>query len=247
MLMHHLKFLVAGSLLFTSLALFAAKSKLSAPDLQFFEGRIRPILVDNCYKCHSQGAEKIKGGLLLDTRDGALKGGNTAPAVVPGNVEKSLLIQAVRYKDKDLQMPPNDKKLADAQIADLEAWIKMGAPDPRTTGSDASHTYALNMEKGKKHWAYQPVKKLAVPQVSDSQNWGKTPVDSFILAGLQSKGLSPSPIVDKVTLIRRANFDLIGLPPTPEEVDAFVADTSPNAFATVVDRLLKSPRYGERW
>jgi len=237
--------LLASCLATTSL--FGAEPKISASDLQFFENKIRPIFVDNCYKCHSQGAEKIKGGLLLDTRDGARKGGNTAPAVIPGNVEKSLLIQAVRYKDKDLQMPPNDKKLADSQIADLEAWIRMGAPDPRTTGSDASHTYALNMEKGKQHWAYQPVKKPSVPQVADSQNWVRTSVDSFILAALLSKGLSPSPPADKVTLIRRANFDLIGLPPTPEEVDEFVADSSTNAFAKVVDRLLKSPRYGERW
>src|SRR5882762_449279 len=173
---------LAAAVIFTAAAsLIAAESKLSPSDLEFFEGKIRPIFVENCYKCHSEGAEKVKGGLLLDTREAALKGGNTGPAVVPGNAEKSLLIQAVRYKDKDLQMPPNDKKLADSQIADLEAWIRMGAPDPRTTGSDASHTYALNMEKGKQHWAYQPVKKPSVPQVADSQNWVRTPVDSFIL------------------------------------------------------------------
>src|SRR2546422_8914503 len=125
--------LAAGcfSALWFALGVSAAEApKLSAQETDFFESKIRPVLVDNCYKCHSQGAEKIKGGLLLDTRDGALKGGNTAPAVVPGNLDKSLLIQAVRYKDKDLQMPPNDKKLADTQIADLETWVKMGAPDP---------------------------------------------------------------------------------------------------------------------
>src|ERR1043166_1822899 len=239
--------LVAGLLILSAPSIFAADQKLSASDLQFFEGKIRPILVENCYKCRSQGAEKIKGGLLLDTRDGVLKGGNTGPAMVPGNAEKSLLIQAVRYKDKDLQMPPNDRKLADAQIADLEAWIKMGAPAPRVAGSDAQHTYALDMDKGKKHWAYQPVKKAEVPSVGDSQHWIKTPIDAFILAAMQPKGLQPSPAADKVTLIRRAYFDLIGLPPKPEEVDAFVADSSPEAFANVVDSLLKSPRYGERW
>src|SRR5215216_6290780 len=222
---------------------FAADSKISASDLQFFENKIRPVLADNCYKCHSEGAEKLKGGLLLDTRDAARKGGNTGPAVVPGDVEKSLLIQAVRYKDKDLQMPPNDRKLSYTQIADREAWVKMGAPDPRTAGSGSKNTYVLDMEKGKKHWAYQPVKKPEVPQVSDAQSWAKTPIDSFILAALQAHNLTPSPPADKVALIRRANFDLIGLPPTPKEVDDFVADTSPDAFAKVVDRLLKSDRY----
>src|SRR5258706_2645692 len=238
---------LCGVILLATSPLRAADSKISASDLQFFEGKIRPILSDNCYKCHSAGAEKIKGGLLLDTRDGALKGGNTGPAVVPGNLEKSLIIKAVHYTDKDLQMPPNDRKLSDAQIADLEAWVKMGAPDPRTVASDSKHTYVLDMEKGKKHWAYQPVKKPDAPQVSDSQNWIKTPVDAFILAGLQAHNLTPSPAADRVTLIRRASFDLIGLPPKPEEVDEFVADGSADAFEKVIDRLLKSQRYGERW
>jgi hypothetical protein len=228
-------------------SLSGADPKISASDLQFFESKIRPVLADNCYKCHSEGSEKLKGGLLLDTRDGVRKGGNTGPAVVPGNLDKSLLIQAVRYKDKDLQMPPNDRMLSASQIADLEAWVKMGAPDPRTAGSGSKNTYVLDMEKGKKHWAYQPVKKPEVPQVSDPQGWVKTPVDSFILAALQAHNLTPSPQADKVTLIRRANFDLIGLPPTPKEVDEFVADTSPDAFQKVIDRLLKSERYGERW
>lgn len=224
----------------------AADAKLSPEELQFFESKIRPVLVENCYKCHSQGAEKVKGGLLLDSREASLKGGNTGPAVVPGDVEKSLLIQAVRYKDKDLQMPPNERKLPDSQIADLEQWIRMGAPDPRKP-TDAPHDYKLDLAKAKKHWAFQPIRKPSVPRPNDSQNWARSDLDRFILAKLQEKGLTPSPPADKVTLIRRASFDLTGLPPTLSEVDAFLADTSSKAFEKVVDRLLASERYGERW
>jgi hypothetical protein len=205
------------------------------------------VLADNCYKCHSQGAEKIKGGLLLDTRDGVLKGGNTGPAIVPGQPEKSLLLTAVRYQDKDLQMPPSDKKLPEAVIADLEQWVRMGAPDPRMEGATAKATYEADLEKARKHWAYKPVVKPALPDPADPQRWMQNEVDHFILSGLQSKGLSPSPKADKVTLLRRVTFDLHGLPPTEQEVKDFLADESANAFPTVVDRLLASPRYGERW
>ncbi len=225
----------------------AAEVKFNANEVAFFESKIRPILVDNCYKCHSQGAEKIKGGLLLDSREGTLKGGDTGPALVPGQPDKSLLIKAVQYQDKDLQMPPNDKKLSDAQIADLIAWVKLGAPDPRTAGVSADHVYKLDMEKGKKHWAFQPVKSPPVPAATDANGWVKSPVDAFILARLLEKGLSPSAPADKVTLLRRATFGLTGLPPTTRELESFLADNTPGAFATVVDRLLKSPRYGERW
>jgi Protein of unknown function (DUF1553)/Protein of unknown function (DUF1549)/Planctomycete cytochrome C len=225
----------------------AAEQKLTTEQLDFFEKKIRPILTDNCYKCHSQQSEKVKGGLLLDTRAGLLKGGETGPAIVPGDPEKSLLIKAIRYKDKDLQMPPNDRQLADNQIQDLETWVKMGAPDPRTTADAGQHSYKVDFDKAKQHWAFQPVKKPAIPEVQDAQNWAQTPIDKFILATLSTKQLTPSPKADKVTLLRRATFDLIGLPPTPKEVDEFLADDSPNAFAKVVDRLLASPHYGERW
>src|ERR1041384_5521698 len=141
--------------------------KLTASELDFFEKKIRPLLSDNCYKCHSAGAEKVKGGLLLDTREGVLKGGNTGPAIIPGNLDKSLIIQAVRYKDKDLQMPPNDKKLADNQIADLEQWVRMGAPDPRTEPATGGHVYALDMEKGRKHWPFHPIAIPPVPPIAE--------------------------------------------------------------------------------
>src|SRR5882762_2631728 len=168
----------------------AEAPKLSAQETDFFESKIRPVLVDNCYKCHSQGAEKIKGGLLLDTRDGVLKGGNTGPAVVPGSPEKSLLMTAVRYQNQDLQMPPSDKKLPESVIADLEQWIRLGAPDPRTEGATAMANYAAEQEKAKRHWAYKPVVKPPVPEVNDPQQWMQNPIDHFILAGLQTKGLA---------------------------------------------------------
>jgi cytochrome c553 len=222
-------------------------SAVSAADLtpaqtQFFETKIRPVLVNNCYKCHSGQAEKVRGGLLLDSREGLLKGGDTGPAIVPGDPEKSLLIKAIRYTDPDLQMPPKDRKLADDEIANLAAWVKMGAPDPRM-GALAQKS---GKDSGTNHWAWQKLTKPPVPTVQDA-SWPKTPIDNFILAKLESKGLKPNPPADKGTLIRRATFDLIGLPPTPEEVEDFVKDESPEAFAKVVDRLLASLHYGERW
>src|SRR2546430_40977 len=227
--MRFLPRILSGGLLLAGATLPAAE--LTPSETQFFEGKIRPVLANNCYKCHSQNAEKVKAGLLLDTREATLKGGETGPAIVPGDPEKSLLIKAVRYTDPDLQMPPKGKKLDDAQIADLVAWVKMGAPDPRM----ASASQKAWKDTNKKHWAWQPVKKSAVPEVKDSE-WPKTPVDNFILAKLEEKELKPNPPADKRTLIRRATLDLIGLPPTPEEVEDFIKAESPDAFAKVVDR-----------
>ena len=223
---------------------FNARAELSKADQEFFEGKIRPLFADNCYKCHSQDSPKLKGGLSLEFRETILKGGETGPAVVPGNPEKSLLIKAVRYSDPDLQMPPKNKKLSDAQIADLVEWVKRGAPDPRSSKSPAAGTQPK--KSGKDHWAFQLVKKPAVPTVQH-QRWCATPVDNFIVARLEEKGIAPAAMADKRTLLRRATFDLTGLPPTQEEVDDFVLDDSPDAFAKVVDHLLASPAYGERW
>jgi mono/diheme cytochrome c family protein len=211
--------------------------------LDFFEAKIRPILVQNCYKCHSHEAERLKGSLSVEFRDSLLKGGENGPAVVPGDTEKSLLIKAVRYEDPDLQMPPKGKKLADDQIADLVQWVKMGAPDPRVPGQIAAQTWNKNPRD---HWAFKPIRKQVIPAVGNT-NWVANPIDAFVLAKLESNGMKPSPPTDKRTLIRRATYDLIGLPPTPEEVDAFVNDTSPDAYAKVIDRLLASPQYGEHW
>ncbi len=217
----------------------------NAAGIEFFEGKIRPLLVDNCYKCHSRQSEKVRGGFMLDTRDGLRQGGDSGPAIVPGHPEKSLLIKAVSYTDKDLQMPPKDQKLAEEQIENLRAWVKMGAPDPRTTDSSAPVTPAWL--SARQHWAFQPVAEPPAPKIHRRKSWIKTPLDAFVLENLNAKGLKPSPPADRRTLIRRATFDLTGLPPTPQEVDAFLADKSKDAFATVVDRLLASPHYGERW
>ena len=225
-------------------AIAPAPASISAADLQFFETRVRPILVDRCYKCHSHDADKIKGGLMLDTREGMLHGGDTGPAIAPGKPEDSRLVDAISYKDADLQMPPKGERLTDEQVVDLTEWIRRGAPDPRslvTKGSSPAYGGV-----GRDHWSFLPVKKPAVPQVTGAA-WCKTPVDAFILARMEAAALKPNPQADKYTLIRRATFDLTGLPPTPEEVQRFLVDDSPQAWEKVVDRLLASPHYGERW
>ena len=219
-----------------SSALAADIHKLTASQAEFFENKVRPVLSKHCYKCHSAEATKVKGGLLLDTRESTLKGGDTGPALVPGDAEKSLLIKAIRYTDPDLQMPPKGEKLSDAQIAGLVAWVKMGAPDPRVANVAA----AAKKNDSKDHWAFKPVTKPTPPRIGN-------PIDAFTLAKLSEQGMKLSPPADKRTLIRRAYYDLIGLPPTPEEVQGFLDDNSPDAFARVVDRLLAMPQYGERW
>jgi cytochrome c553 len=224
----------------------AAPSDLA--QLDFFEKKIRPVLAESCYECHSASAKKLKGGLYLDTADGLVKGGDSGPGIVPGNPAKSLLLITMRHEDKDpdMAMPPKKDKLSDAVIADFEQWIKMGAPDPRTErGIAKSATW--DAAKAKDHWAFQKISNPPVPKPADAKHFVQNPIDNFVLAKLDEKKLTPSAKADKHTLIRRVTYDLIGLPPTPQEVDAFLADNSPNAFEKVVDRLLASPRYGERW
>jgi hypothetical protein len=226
-----------------------AKAPVSADaptpeQLAFFEKKIRPVLVDNCYKCHSAEADKIKGGLALDTRAGLRAGGESGPVIVPGSPERSKLIAALRSRNPDTAMPPKGK-LADGVIADFEAWVKMGAPDPRDGKAAAPKKYEIDLVKGREFWAFQPPKAVPAPVVSDP---GVTsPIDAFLLARLEQTGLRPAGAADRRTLIRRVYLDLTGLPPTPEEVEAFVADAAADAFETVVDRLLASPRFGERW
>jgi len=215
----------------------------SSAGTEFFESKIRPILAKECYQCHSSQAVKLKGGLSLEYHETMLRGGNTGPAIVPGDPEKSLLIKAVRYTDPDLQMPPRGKRLSDAQIADLVAWIRMGAPDTRLMAKGSTTVWSKDRRE---HWAFKPIKKQPIPEVQDT-NWVANPVDAFILARLEKEGMKPSPPADKRALIRRATYDLTGLPPTPEEVQAFVDDSSSDAYTKVVDRLLASPQYGERW
>ncbi len=215
------------------------------PDqLDFFEKKVKPVLADKCYKCHSAEAGKSKGGLLLDSREGCLKGGDTSPAVTPGDVAKSLMLTAITYKDPDLQMPPKGEKLTDKEIADLTEWVKMGAPDPRELAKGVKLSGLT--DKARDHWAYKPVTKPSMPTVKN-RAWCVTPVDAFVLEKIESKGMTPSGIADKETLLRRATYDLIGLPPTVQEIEEFTSDTSQYAFVKVVDRLLASPHYGERW
>ncbi|MBP3955566.1 DUF1553 domain-containing protein [Gemmata sp. G18] len=213
-------------------------AKPSPEHVEFFEKKIRPVLVKHCYSCHSAEAKKVKGELRLDTREAVLKGGSSGPLLVPGDPAKSLLIQAVRHADPSLKMPP-DVKLKSEEIADLEAWVKMGAPDPRDGASGAKK---IDFAKAKEFWSFRPVARPEVLKAGAAN-----PIDNFIRAKLDAKGLKPAPPADKRALIRRATFDLTGLPPTPEEIEAFLKDNSPEAFAKVVDRLLASPAYGERW
>ena len=245
--------LIASGLVASSLVGFAvfglpqspkAAEPLTKAQLDFFEGKIRPIFANNCYKCHSPANGAPMSGLELDWKGGWLQGGLSGPAIIPGDPEKSLLIHAVRYTDPELQMPPNNAKLTTDQVNDLVAWVRMGAPDPRTTRPSGNG--AKYGGSGKNHWAFKPVSKPAPPTVKN-EAWVKNEVDRFVLAKLEADGMTANEAADKRTLIRRAYYDLIGLPPTPAQVDAFIADNSPNAFEKVVDTLLASPRYGERW
>ena len=216
---------------------------LTKDQLDFFEGKIRPIFVENCYKCHSPSKGTPRAGLELDWKGGWEQGGSYGPVIVPGDPDKSALIQAVRYTYSGLQMPP-DGRLSTSQVNDLVAWVRMGAPDPRTTRPAGNAvTYGGS---GKNHWVFKPVVK-PMPPVVKNASWVKNEVDRFVLAKLEAEGMTGSQPADKRTLIRRAYYDVIGLPPTPEQVNAFLADNSPNAFEKVVDALLASPRYGERW
>ena len=211
-------------------------------DNDFFESRVRPLLVKHCVKCH--GAKKQEGVLRLDSRDGWMRGGDRGTAVVAGQPGKSLLIQAVRYTDPDLQMPPT-KKLGANEIADLESWVKRGATDPRREAA-TPNTLRMNVEDGRTFWSFQSLKTPAVPR-NASDRWSRNPIDSFVLAQLKERGLSPVADADRRTLIRRATFDLTGLPATPSQIEAFLHDESSEAFESLVDRLLDSKAYGERW
>jgi len=238
----------------------------SSTEFDFFERRIRPVLVQNCYECHSAQSKSPKAGLRVDTREGLRRGGNSGePAVVAGEPERSRLLAAIRHTSADLQMPPK-KKLSPQQVADFETWIRSGAPDPR----DEKPSVVSGQRSAKTHWAFIAPKDQSLPKVKDKA-WPQSPVDHFILAKLEASGLKPSPPADPRTLIRRMTYDLTGLPPSAEEVEAFVREFSlshsptfssarggageqarkreseQRTIAALVDRLLASPRYGERW
>ncbi len=222
------------------LAIALGASPARADD--FFEAKIRPVLVEQCFKCHSADAaanKKLKANLRLDTAEGLRKGGDSGSPLAEKPAQ-SLLLKSLKGEGAE-QMPPSGK-LPDAVIADFEKWVAMGAPDPRTASAKAAT--GIDIEKGRKHWSFQPVRK---PEVPTPKPETRNPIDAFILAKLREQGLTPVPQADRRTLIRRVYFDLIGLPPTPAEVDAFVKDGSPDAYAKLVDKLLASPQHGERW
>jgi hypothetical protein len=213
-------------------------------DADFFENNVRPILANNCTSCHG---ESNSAGLKLDSREAMLKGGEHGPVLVPGDPAKSLIITAV-HQNTDLKMPKGGK-LNPQEVADLTQWVKQGAVWPKsapgTVFSPSLKTGIITAQQ-RAFWSFQPIKVPPVPEVKDTR-WAKTPIDKYVLAKMQEAGIKPSPAADRRTLIRRATYDLTGLPPTPEEVEAFVKDKSPKAFENLIDRLLASPKYGERW
>ncbi|MCP5115360.1 MAG: DUF1549 domain-containing protein, partial [bacterium] len=228
---------------------FAAACSVSAAahtpeQLEFFEKKIRPVLARKCYQCHSDKIGTSMGGLRVDSLEALLIGGDTGPAIASDDPRKSLLLAAISYDDARFRMPPTGK-LSDDEIADFTAWIEMGAPDPRAAAA-VDKPKGIDLEQGRKFWSFQPVRDPAPPTVGDNA-WSRSPVDRFILAKLEAQGLTPAAEPDKRTFIRRVTFDLTGLPPTPAEIDAFLADNSPDAPRKLIDRLLASPHYGERW
>jgi hypothetical protein len=229
------------------------QAKPTAEQIAFFERKIRPVLVEHCLTCHSQQADadgKLKGGLRLDSLAGWKAGGDSGPAIVPGKPGESQLLSALRYEA--YEMPPKGK-LPDAVIADFEKWIADGAVDPRQGGDAGPDSAAargarktIDIEAGRKHWAYQPPRLPELPAVKEPLAAAGR-IDRHILARLDEANLAPAVPADRATLARRVYFELTGLPPSPEEVNAFVADASPDAYERLVDRLLASPRFGERW
>lgn len=211
--------------------------------LDFFETKIRPVLVEHCYKCHGAEAKIVKGGLRVDHRKGLIQGGDTGPSVVPGKPNESLLLKALKYDG--LEMPPKGK-LAESVIKDFETWITMGVPDPRTAETGIAPPKPIDMEKGRSFWAFRPVVDSAPPKVKQAE-WPRDSIDRFVLAKLEDKGLKPVADANRYTWLRRVTFDLTGLPPSTKEIDDFIRDESPLAREKVVDRLLTSRAYGERW
>jgi hypothetical protein len=241
-----LVFLARSATILTVLFGLVEAAEPTKDELAFFEGKVRPLLAKHCYECHSAQSDKVKGGLLLDTKEGWMEGGDSGEALVPGKPSESLLLESVRYKNPDLQMPPK-YQLTEAETAILEDWIEMGAPDPRSGGPVKKST-GIDWEKGKAHWAFQPISRPTPPTVSDT-GWVRKDLDHFILSKIESAGIQPARDADRFALIRRVSLDLTGLPPTVAEVSSFIHDpgSDDEALAKVVDKLLQSPAFGERW
>lgn len=220
----------------------------TAAETEFFEKEVRPILANRCYSCHSERSGQREGGLLLDSRPGWQEGGDSGKVISPGDLSKSLLVTAIRYADPDRQMPP-DRRLSEHEVSVLEKWVLLGAPDPRDKPSTATSDNAVHPSDpiaGREHWAFRPLKQPVVP-TAVNKHWASSHIDRFVLAKLEENGLQPMPDADRRTLMRRLYFQLIGLPPTPEQADAFLSDKQPDAIERLVDTLLASPHFGERW
>jgi len=220
----------------------APEPTFAQDDLDFFEKRVRPILVARCYECHSAEAEKPRGEFFVDSRQALLDGGESGPGAMPGEPDKSRIVAAITYKDDILQMPP-DGKMPDEEIQLIAEWVRRGLPFLKTDAV-AKARKQIDLEAGRKHWAFQPARMHDVPL---GDPWIEQRIDAFVLAKMRQSGLQPAERAARETLIRRVKFDLIGLPPEPEEVEAFLADDSPEAYSRLVDRYLASPQYGERW
>ncbi|MBJ06481.1 MAG: hypothetical protein CMO40_05085 [Verrucomicrobiaceae bacterium] len=216
-------------------------------DVVFFESKIRPLLVEHCYECHSVRAKEVRGGLLLDSRAGVRKGGDSGAVLVPGQPNESRLLRALSYRDSDLQMPPKGK-LPDGDLALLREWIERGAPDPRQEmAGPVAEEPGIDYEEGRRFWSFVRPEKRPLPEVTGKLDWVRNEIDQFILAKLEQADLAPASEADRRTLVRRAYLDLHGLPPTTDQIDAFLLDNRPDAWERLVDELLSSPRYGERW
>jgi mono/diheme cytochrome c family protein len=237
-----------AALFFVGFCLIASPWGAEAADeaggVEFFEREVRPVLVERCLECHSSSGKR-KGGLALDSRDGWMTGGDSGSVITPGDPEKSLLIEVVRYHNRELQMPP-DNRLPDRQLAALESWVRQGAPDPRIGPPQQEAPRGMSEEEGRGFWSFRPIGSPDLPAAT-AGDWIVNPIDSFILAALQKKGLSPAPKADRASLLRRVTFDLTGLPPEPTDLDLFLGDTAPGAWDRAIDRLLASPQYGVRW
>lgn len=238
---------LAPLLLFLAGGLHAAGADDAALHVEataHFERKIRPLLVEHCYSCHSDTAKTVHGGLRLDSAAALKRGGDSGPSLNPDDLKNSVLLEAVRY-DGDIQMPPQGKLTA-AEIAEFTKWVLAGAPTPASSDVPDRTTNEIDFETGRRFWSFQPASSQPVPKVQD-QSWAKSPIDQFVLAAMEREGLRPSPPADRAALIRRLSFDLLGLPPTPEAVEIFVKDKSPTAYEDLVEHFLQSPHYGEKW
>jgi len=234
--------MLAAPAFLTLLVLAQSPPAFAAEDLEFFEKRVRPVLVERCYECHSAGSKQLEGGLLLDSREAVFKGGDTGPAAVSVDVNQSRLIEAIRYKSEQLQMPPTGK-LPDSEIGVLEEWVRRGLPfTPADVATKAARRREIDIAQGRQHWAFRPVREYDLPFTSVASR-----LDAFIAVALQEQKLTQSDPTDRRVLVRRASFDLLGLPPTADDVERFAADKTPDAYERLVDRYLASPHYGERW